>query len=99
MPAQTEIQYALAKQVPDIACHAVFETNYGQLQLDSEDSKKVADLVERLLRAKLRGGPVQTEICPVCRTTHDKPLCPRPEDWCEHNVPRRFCTAVHEDER
>jgi hypothetical protein len=41
-------------------------------------------------------GPVQTEVCRVCRTAHDKPLCPIPEDWCEHNVPRRFCTALHE---
>lgn len=47
-------EYALAKQIPDIACHAVFETNYGQLRLDYEDSQKVAELVERLLRAKLK---------------------------------------------
>lgn len=53
MSAQTEIEYALAKQVPDIACHAVFETNYGQLRLDAEDSQEVAALVERLLRKKL----------------------------------------------
>ena len=31
------IQYALTKQVPDIACHAVFETNYGQLALDYDE--------------------------------------------------------------
>lgn len=48
------IEYALAKQVPDIRCHAVFETNYGQLRLDDLDSHKVAVLVEKLLRAKLR---------------------------------------------
>ena len=49
----TRTEYALSKQVPDIACHAVFETNYGQLTLDYEDSQKVAALVERLLRKKL----------------------------------------------
>lgn len=50
------IEYALAKQVPDIAVHAVFETNYGQLRLEYGDSQKVAGLVEKLLRAQLRGG-------------------------------------------
>jgi hypothetical protein len=29
-------------------------TNYGGIQLDPDDSQKVAVLVERLLRAKLR---------------------------------------------
>lgn len=51
------IEYALAKQVPDIRCHAVFETNYGQLQLDDLDAHKVAVLVEKLLRAKLKRLP------------------------------------------
>lgn len=49
----TQLSYALAKQVPDIACHATFETSYGQLRLDYEDSQKVAALVARLLEKKL----------------------------------------------
>lgn len=48
-----ELSYALAKQVPDLATHATFETNYGQLRLDYDDSQKVAALVEKLLRKKL----------------------------------------------
>ena len=48
-----ELCYALAKQVPDLAVHATFETNYGTLRLDYEDSQKVAALVEKLLRKKL----------------------------------------------
>lgn len=48
------LSYALAKQVPDISTHATFETNYGQLRLDYEDSQKVAALVEKLLRNKLK---------------------------------------------
>lgn len=49
-----ELSYALAKQVPDIAVRAVFETSYGALRLDSKDSAKVAALVEKLLQKKLR---------------------------------------------
>jgi hypothetical protein len=50
---ELELSYALAKQVPDVALHATFETNYGTLRLDYEDSQKVAELVEKLLLKKL----------------------------------------------
>lgn len=50
------LSYALAKQVPDISTHATFETNYGQLRLDYEDSQKVAALVEKLLRKQLKSS-------------------------------------------
>jgi hypothetical protein len=58
------ISYALAKQVPDIACHAVFETNYGQLQLDCRDSRTVAKLVEQLLRRKLKRAQAGMSLPP-----------------------------------
>lgn len=48
-----ELTYALAKQVPDIAVKAVFDTSYGQLRLDYKDSQQVGRLVEKLLRKKL----------------------------------------------
>lgn len=49
-----ELSYALAKQVPGIARRAVFDTDYGTLCLDSDDSQKVAAFVEKLLRKKLQ---------------------------------------------
>jgi hypothetical protein len=36
------------------------------------DTKRVADALPDEPRA------VQTQVCPVCRTVHDLPLCPRP---------------------
>jgi len=52
-----ELSYALAKQVPDIARRAVFDTDYGSLRLDPEDSKQVGELVERLLKKRLSDQP------------------------------------------
>jgi len=49
-----EIRYALSKQVPDIAYWAMFETCYGPLKLTGADARKIAALVEKLLRAKLK---------------------------------------------
>lgn len=48
------IRYALSKQVPDIAYEARFETSYGALSLVGADARKVAALVERLLRSRLK---------------------------------------------
>ncbi len=31
----------------------------------------------RAFENKATPGPVQTEVCPVCRTVHDRPLCPQ----------------------
>lgn len=47
------LEYALAKQVPDMARGCTIETNYGGIQLEPEDAQKVAALVEKLLRNKL----------------------------------------------
>lgn len=47
------VEYALAKQVGDIEARAVFETNYGTLVLDHEESRKVGALVRRLLQSRL----------------------------------------------
>ena len=47
------VEYALAKQVGDIEARAVFETSYGTLVLDHEESRKVGALVRRLLQSKL----------------------------------------------
>jgi len=51
---QLSILYALAKQVPDMAREVRIETGYGELALYGADARKVAALVERLLRAKLK---------------------------------------------
>ncbi|WP_438860417.1 hypothetical protein, partial [Achromobacter spanius] len=48
------ILYALSKQVPDMAREVRIETSYGELALYGADARKVAALVERLLRAKLK---------------------------------------------
>lgn len=47
------VEYALAKQVPDMARGCTIETNYGSIQLAPEDAQKVAVLVANLLRKKL----------------------------------------------
>jgi hypothetical protein len=49
-----ELRYALAKQVPDLEHAATLETNYGTLHLTGRDAARVADLVRRLLEARLR---------------------------------------------
>jgi hypothetical protein len=38
------------------------------------------ELVQRVMREAQSDEPraVQTQVCPVCRTVHDLPLCPRP---------------------
>lgn len=53
---QLRILYALAKQVPDMAREVRIETNYGTVSLYGADARKVAALVERLLRAKLKAA-------------------------------------------
>ena len=47
--------------------------------------KAIADKVSAEIRAP---GPVQTEVCPVCRTVHDDPRCPAPEPRIEPRCPR-----------
>jgi len=61
-----EVAYALAKQVPDLATQAVFDTNYGSLRLDHVDSQKVAALVEKLLRKKLPRAQPNSADCFYC---------------------------------
>lgn len=48
------IRYALSKQVSDIAHEARFDTRYGELHLVGADARKIAALVEKLLRARLK---------------------------------------------
>jgi hypothetical protein len=48
------IRYALSKQVPDMAREVRIETSYGELHLVGADARKIAALVEKLLRARLR---------------------------------------------
>lgn len=48
------IRYALSKQVPDMAREVRIETSYGELQLYGADARRIAALVEKLLRARLR---------------------------------------------
>ena len=49
-----ELRYALAKQVPDLERGVILETAYGRLYLADRDAGRVADLVRRLLEARLR---------------------------------------------
>jgi hypothetical protein len=51
-----ELRYALAKQVPDLERGVILETAYGRLYLADRDAERVADLVRRLLEARLRAA-------------------------------------------
>jgi predicted HAD superfamily Cof-like phosphohydrolase len=53
MDAQA-LRYALAKQVPEMRYGLTLETTYGSLVLVGTDAAQVAELVEKLLRAKLK---------------------------------------------
>lgn len=50
---QEWISYDLAKKVPDMRRGFRIETNYGEIDIDGEDAKTFAELVERLLKKKL----------------------------------------------
>lgn len=49
-----KLEHALNKQVPDMKRGCVIDTNYGPITLDADDAEKVADLVEKLLKRKLK---------------------------------------------
>ena len=53
MDAQT-LRYALSKQVPEMRHGLTLETTYGSLILVGTDAAQVAELVEKLLQAKLK---------------------------------------------
>jgi hypothetical protein len=53
MDAQA-LRYALSKQVPEMRHGLTLETTYGSLVLVGRDAAQVAELVEKLLRAKLK---------------------------------------------
>jgi hypothetical protein len=53
MDAQA-LRYALAKQVPEMRHGLTLETTYGSLILVGTDAAQVAELVEKLLQAKLK---------------------------------------------
>lgn len=53
MDAQA-LRYALAKQVPAMRDGLTLETTYGSLDLVGSDAAQVAELVEKLLQAKLK---------------------------------------------
>lgn len=53
MDAQV-LRYALAKQVPEMRYGLTLGTTHGSLVLVGSDAAQVADLVEKLLRAKLK---------------------------------------------
>lgn len=48
-----EIGYALSKKVPDMRYGVTLETNYGSLFLQGSDAEQIAELVQKLLKAKL----------------------------------------------
>ncbi|PIV87610.1 MAG: hypothetical protein COW48_10475 [Hydrogenophilales bacterium CG17_big_fil_post_rev_8_21_14_2_50_63_12] len=50
---QEWISYDLAKKVPDMRRGFRIETHYGEIDIDGEDAKPFAELLERLLKKKL----------------------------------------------
>ncbi|ARU23642.1 hypothetical protein RSSE_c3259 [Ralstonia solanacearum] len=54
IPKQQLIGYDLAKKVPEMRYGFRIDTNYGPIDIDAEDAKPFADLVERLLTKKLK---------------------------------------------
>jgi hypothetical protein len=66
-PLTAATEYALAKQVPDMARGCTVETSYGGVELDATEGAKVGALVERLLRA--RSTRVRREAQPECGST------------------------------
>jgi len=51
-----QTQYALAKQVPDMARGCTIHTNYGELKLSPDEAAKLAKAVEKLLKKRLGRG-------------------------------------------
>jgi len=50
---QEWISYDLAKKVQDMRRGFRIETHYGEIDIDGEDAKPFAELLERLLKKKL----------------------------------------------
>ena len=51
--AELRLGYDLAKKVPDMRWGFRIETHYGEIEIDGDDAKPFADLVERVLKKKL----------------------------------------------
>ncbi|MCK9194422.1 MAG: hypothetical protein M0P19_11175 [Nevskia sp.] len=45
--------YDLERKIPQLRQHVVLTTVYGDIHLHQKDAEKVANLVERLLRAQI----------------------------------------------
>lgn len=48
-----KLQYALAKQVPDMARGFTIETNYGSITIEPEQARSIMDTVDEVLSAQL----------------------------------------------
>jgi hypothetical protein len=48
-----QTEYALAKQVPDMARGCTIHTNYGEIALSPDEAAKLAKTVEKLLNKRL----------------------------------------------
>jgi hypothetical protein len=46
-------EYALAKQIPDMARGCTIHTNYGDIELSPDEAAKLAKAVEKLLNKRL----------------------------------------------
>jgi hypothetical protein len=79
------LEYALAKQVPDMESGCTIQTNYGDIRLDAEDGAEVASLVGRLLREKLLNAmacplpPIELPIVGVINVDNPRDL--RHKEW------------------
>ena len=51
---EDQTRYALAKQAPDMERGFVIETNYGQIEIDADESKEVVAAVEKILRRRIQ---------------------------------------------
>jgi hypothetical protein len=48
-----QTEYALAKQVPDMARGCAIQTNYGEIALSPNEAAKLAKVVEKLLHKRM----------------------------------------------
>jgi hypothetical protein len=48
-----QTEYALAKQVPDMARGCTIHTNYGEIELAPDEAATLAKIVEKLLNKRM----------------------------------------------
>ncbi len=49
-----QLNYAIAKQIPDMARGFVIQTNYGEIAIDSVDAPTVIDAVKAIIQRNIK---------------------------------------------